>query len=527
MNVRPARLRPADRVQTESQKQPDAQVTTYALPNGWVTNAALSAGVGASVFENLIRTRRGIEVRGGLVEACTVATAVKRMFQHRASGTYFAATATSIYPFTDASTGALTASVSGQTSGDYSAYEMQTSGGSFLVCVNGVDYMQQFNGTTWTQITGVSTPAITGVDTADLSHVWGHRSRLFFIEKGTLKAWYLGVESIAGAATALPLHGVFRRGGSLEFGTTWSSDAGDGIDDRCVFVTDAGEVAIYSGSDPGDPNNWALQGVYDIGETLGKAAYCAVGGDVLIGTRDGLVPLSAVVQKSPAELKAAAVSVDIAPDWQRATNLGQEPWRVARWDRGNMIFCNPMDSSTLFATQTETGSWTNITGWDCGDLQEFGDNLYVGGTNGSIYRAWVGGTDDGMPFVARLAFPFDHLGTPATEKQARAVQTVWRIKANILPKISVAKDYDVRFPSAPAASQVDDDSVGTWDVSDWDTAFWATDDEQYDIYRRWTAVAGYGFAFAPLVQLTSGSSGRIGAILERVDLVYGAGAAMT
>lgn len=48
----------------------------------------------------------------------------------------------------------------------------------------------------------------------DLNYVWVYKNRLFFVEKDSLNAWYLPVDSIGGAAEKFPLGGVFTRGGS-------------------------------------------------------------------------------------------------------------------------------------------------------------------------------------------------------------------------------------------------------------------------------------------------------------------------
>ncbi len=524
-----ARARPKNRVQTESDKTPASQTFTYPAPTmGLVTNAALGLGAGAVVLENFWATPQGIEPRGGLEAKCTVPTGVEEFFQHRASATFFVATSTAIYPFTTSSSGALTASVTGQTGSDYSTYETQTSGGSFLTVVNGVDKMQLFDGTTWTQITGVSVPAITGIDTAELSFVWGYRNRLLFIEKDTMKAWYLGVDSITGAATSLPLSSVFRKGGSLLMGGTWSSDSGDGIDDRCVFITTAGEVAIFTGN-PADAT-WTKQGVYDLGQTLGIRGLVNIAGDLAIATLDGLIPISGMVQKDPGDLKSVSIADPITPTWQAAARSGASGFRVTKWPRGSMLICAPLDAVTespeIYISNIENRAWAVITGWTVGDIEALGDNLYLGGTDGTIYQAWTGGADDGTPFVCRAQFPFNALGDTATEKTMGAVRGVWKTRSSIIPKISIAKDYTKVFPSAPAASVPTAGTEGVWDISDWDDAFWASDNSAYDIYAKWRGAAGYGFAFAPQVQLTSSAAAKIDAQLERIDVIYTQGGAV-
>src|SRR5690606_13998256 len=122
-------------------------------------------------------------------------------------------------------------------SGDYSSLQFTTSGGTFLLMVNGVDDMQQFDGSSWLAVNSSSTPRkIEGVATSDLTHIWKYGNRVFAVEGGTMNAWYLPTLSIGGTATLFTLGGVFNHGGSLLFGGSWSTDAGDGLDDYCFFV---------------------------------------------------------------------------------------------------------------------------------------------------------------------------------------------------------------------------------------------------------------------------------------------------
>ena len=100
---------------------------------------------------------------------------------------------------------------------------------NFLIAVNGANDRRVYDGTSWS-----TSPAITGVASASLSHVWVFKNRLFFIEKDTMNAWCLAIDAIGGAATKISLSGVFKKGGSLLFGETWSIDAGDGLGERCA-----------------------------------------------------------------------------------------------------------------------------------------------------------------------------------------------------------------------------------------------------------------------------------------------------
>ena len=62
-----------------------------------------------------------------------------------------------------------------------------------------------------------------------------------------MNAWYLPLNSAGGALQMIPLSGAATKGGKLLACFTWSVDAGDGLDDKLVFMTDLGELIIFTG----------------------------------------------------------------------------------------------------------------------------------------------------------------------------------------------------------------------------------------------------------------------------------------
>ncbi len=538
LNINPSRMRSPNRVPTQSDKQPSAQSKTYLAPiGGLVTNTPLAASnvQTAVVMENFWPTTTGIEPRGGAKLRCTIAGAVKALFQYRAGSarTYFAADTGNIYQFDDATPDAtaLTPVVTGQTGADYSVLEMETDGGSFLTAVNGADNAQIYDGTSWQQVTDVSAPfAITGIATDKLSHVWAYRNRQFFIEYGTMNAWYLAVNSVAGTATKLPLAGVFNRGGRLLFGATWSSDSGAGMDDRCVFATDQGEFAVFTGGNPGDANDWSLNGVYDIGEPLGKNGTMQIGGDLVVMTKAGLIPLSAAMQKDSSELKLAALSRDISPTWQSEIALAGSAsnWRIAKWASRNAAYiCPPQnggDDGYCYAVNLETGKWTKFTGWRIGAMAVLGDFPHYGDPAGNIYQCETGGTDNGQLFECRACLAFDDLGAPGNLKTVHSVRGLWKHRVPIKPKHSVAVNYVPAFPTSPVAV-LDTASVpGAWDYSAWEVTEWVGSLAGASYLQKWQSVSGHGRAIALQVQLVSANSYKLDCELVSLDLVHTTGA---
>jgi len=536
ITIRQPRTRSPNRVATPTDKQPEARSQHYAAPIvGIVTNAplALANSQSALILENFWPTPSGIEPRGGTQKRCTIVGSVGSFFEYRAglTNTFFAASDNAIYAFSDTTPvdTALTAVVSGQTSADYSFLEKQTDGGSFLTVVNGQDDAQIFDGTTWQAVTDLSTPhAITGIETDKLEHVWGYGNRTFFIERASMNAWYLGTNSVSGPAAKLPLAGVFNEGGTLLCGATWSADSGSGMDDRCVFATTEGEFAVYRG-DPAEATDWHLEGVYSLGRPLGKNALMQVGGDLIVATKSGLVPISAAAQKDPSQLKLDALTRNLDPDWRREVILAGTAggWWVTKWDTRNMALVAPPNSGAeqgyCFAVNLETGAWTKFTGWQIDAIEVLGDSLYHGDSDGNIYLGDVGGFDDGNAFECKACLQFDHLGSPGHWKTAHAIRGTWRHQSAFTPKHTVAKDYRPDFGAAPSVPLSEAQEVAEWDASFWDQSFWAEDDRSWMVSEKWETVSAEGKTLAPQIQVTSAQAAKLRCELISIDLLYSAG----
>jgi len=550
--------RPAART---SPKPRLARPASFPAPvNGWIKNQNLavpgarmpdgSKVNGAFTLENWFPTATGVRMRRGSDPFAQIGNgvdSVASMFAYVNGNNkkLFAATASAIY---DVSSPAVPLDVLltddlgenlvddlgnfivGQSSvgspvvgslggGAWSAVQFATAGGVFLRTVNGIDTPLVFDGATW-----ATTPAITGVDPTTLSYVWVHQRRLFFIKKDSLSAWYLPADSIGGAAVELPLGGVFTRGGSLLFGSSWSTESGDGLNEQCVFVTSEGEAAIYRGTDPSVAANWTKVGVYRIGRPLGPKAHIRAGGDLVIATDIGFVPLSQAVQRDYVALSPSAISYPIETAWNDAVASGSFGWSCEVWPFRQMVLVAPPPSSgspaQMFPANARTGAWGLYTGWDGTCLQLFGTRLLFGSTSGKIIEAEVTGADQGLPYTSVCVPLFDPLKAPASLKTSLTMRATLRAPSEIVPRLSLQGDYKVSLPSPPDAAGVS--SQGVWGGGIWGSSQWGAP-AVLNVYQRWQSVGGSGYAIAPSVQITAGSIVPLDAELVAVDMTYDQG----
>jgi hypothetical protein len=473
------------------------------LKSGPVTSGPKDA---AEVLDNFIPTAEGARLRGGSTLHGTVAAAVVSLMVYRsgAAEKLFAATATAVYDVTapvDPETSP-SAEFGSLTSGDWAFTQFATAAGQYLYMVNGADSARHYNGLTWT------TPTITGVTSSTLSFVWSHKLRLWFVEKNTLSAWYLPVNSIAGAASEFPLDGVFRLGGSLLFGGTLSSDAGDGRDDSAIFVTTEGEIAIYQGTDPSSATDWALTGVYRIGRPLNKKAWFRVAGDTAVLTEDGVVSVAQAVSSDRAGLQVGAITAPIEDLWQQAVaaRTSSSSFASLVWPTRTIALIAVPSSSGVPVTlvsNTRTGAWAPISGWAINALALFEDKAVFGTPSGQIVLADAGGNDLGAAYTGIWVPKFQEFG--ATDRKfALRARAMWRGIARQMVRIVCFQDYAIG--TYPAAEANTTENALKWGAAvKWGARKWGGG-QSIIAGAEWQAVSGSGYALAPALVVSSNSS---------------------
>ncbi|MAL02048.1 MAG: hypothetical protein CL536_07885, partial [Alcaligenaceae bacterium] len=102
--------------------------------------------------------------------------------------------------------------VTGKSNDRYQDVPVTTPGGSYLYLFNGEDKPLLYDGSTWIEIDGSSTPSITGIaDTSLIVDGLVFKGRMYLVEKNSMNLWYLPVASIGGAASAIDMGQIFQR----------------------------------------------------------------------------------------------------------------------------------------------------------------------------------------------------------------------------------------------------------------------------------------------------------------------------
>lgn len=469
----------------------------------------------ALICDNWVPTMKGAQIRGGTVQWAQLpeTTPIISAFQY-VSGTVakmFYANATKVY---DVSTVTPVLVKSGQLDGNYSTSQLANAAGDFLIAVNDAgDYPLRFDGTTWTtlsadQITGpAGTPVAHG---KNLVSVCKYRNRWFFVELNSMNAWYLGINSIGGALSMIPLSGAASKGGKLMYCTTWSLDAGDGIDDKIVFGTDLGEIIVFTGSNPGDAANWRQEGRYDMSPPMGKNAHLQIGGDLLVACVDGILPTSGAITKSRAELELAAVTRSIKPMWRlEVLDKREWAWTMCKWDERGIILVTwpgaPPGQQRVAVVNAATGAWARATGWDATCFCKMRGDAFFGTQTGKIVQMDRSGSDLGLPYVCTIVGGWEVFQSPSqtiTWKQARASFSA-RNGEGFVPQLAGTTDYAIVLPTPPSAAP-DPGVLDLWGQGLWGQAKWDADPPAKPVVRNtgWVSIGVTGFSHAPIIQVT-------------------------
>ena len=387
------------------------------------------------------------------------------------------------------------AAVSGLANSRFAFTNMTTTGGSFLVLVNGANKQQVFDGAAWHKDGDGVGYDISNVDSADLIQVNTFKSRLYYVQKNSLIVWYLGISAIAGAATKLDLSGVFQRGGYLVAMGTWTIDAGYGLDDYAVWVTSEGEVAVYQLTDPTTMSGISLKGLYWIGPPVGRRCMLKFEGDLLVIGQDGISPLSASLQSDRLDQRAQLTNKIQWAVSDAITNYGSNfGWQMIPFPQQNMLILNvPVQEGAAqqqYVMNTITKNWCKFTGWEANCWELFGDGIYFGG-NGFVGRAWYTNADNGVAITANGLQAFNNFKNGLT-KRATLIRPV--LQTNGAPQIlcSVNVDMDITDNTNPLSFS--STAYGAWDSAIWDTSLWGAD---MVTTRAWQGVCGVGKHFAP------------------------------
>jgi hypothetical protein len=290
-----------------------------------------------------------------------------------------------------------------------------------------------------------------------------YKSRLYFLGNDA-SVWYGGIDSITGALTQFDVQSVLTLGGKLYYGGGVQK-TGDVNAELFAFISDRGEVLLYSGSYPG-ASEWALVGHYYMPPPVGRSAFFNWGANLVIITYQGLVLLSEVLNGG-ASLTFLSEKINdqfistIDPS-STALVMG------VHYPKGNLLLISVNagnNTGVQLVMNTITGSWWK---WTIAAAQIWGiwdDFLMFGAINGAaaaviqkadnVYADTLTGTVQSRSIKLRPAY--NYFGDRESTKQfTQAVPIMYQSEG-----LALTMDADVDFANVAATQVVTPNTADT------------------------------------------------------------------
>lgn len=329
------------------------------------------------------------------------------------------------------------------------------------------------------------------------------KNRLYFVEKETLNAWYLPLDSISGELKPLYFGGIATQGGKLQAMGTWTLDAGQGADDYAVWATSMGEVIVFNGTDPNSTTDWALKGVWQFGYVFNNRCFYKFGGDLLLMSQDGLIPLTGSLQSSrldPRVFLTDKIFYEISQQVQ--FNSERFGWQILYYAKPNMLIINIPDpnGTKQFVMHNISKAWSSFEGINAACWELKYDQCYFGG-DGYVGQFWESGSDDGELISATCQQAYSYFDMVGQQKRFTMVRPTFFIDAGVPAYFAaINTDFNSNNYLGKVIFNPDFTSVGVWDVAIWDQSVWGG---SFTPFSEWTGVQGIGYAAGVNISIIS------------------------
>lgn len=479
-------------------KQRVAEVISVAAPmGGWNTRDGLAAmdPMDAKQLDNYIPVGNGVTLRGGAARFSTItgvssAPETIMVYSNGITNKMLACAAGAIY---DCS---LSGTVSSSLSAGYANNRWSyTNMGGYIVFVNGSDTPSKYDGAS------ISTTSISGsgLTSSNLSFVCEFKSRLFFVEKNTLNAWYLDTSAIAGTAHKLDFSAYCSSGGKLISIGKWTRDGGSGMDDFIVFLTDKGQALVYQGTDPTDSTKWSLVGVFKIGNPVGNNPMLNMGSDLIVITDDGFVPLSKVLPLD----RIGALKVAISDKIRQSVNTAVKSygnnygWQPIFYPKGNIgIFNIPTSVGTKavqYVISSISNAWCQFTGLNAVCWAIYNGFLYFGAPGGFVVLFDTADfKDDTLATIQTFANiqgdiqpAFNYFKKKSTQKRITMVRPQIESSSDIM----ISQVVNTDFSDLPVTLVSTNPASGT----PWGSPWSSTWSPASAVRKNWISTEGIGY----------------------------------
>ena len=298
------------------------------------------------------------------------------------------------------------------------------------------------------------------------SAIFKWKDRLWLIEDGSTKAYYLGIGAITGDATVFDFSPILRRGGHLVYGANWTFDAGYDLSDYFVLVTTQGEVIVYEGTNPSEASTFSLKGVWNVGAVPeGSRSHTHFGGELMLMSSLGVVPMSRLVNGKVAnEYDVASSKIQPVLEGVFSQYKRQFGWEMTTiYDQSFLLLKTPQTNTgayVYYVMSTQTGAWATITNMPMSCTAVVDEKLFFGSPDGSVYQGFVEDTDgvdlqgnEGMAVVGRYLGGFQDFEKPGMNKKFTLCRPFFVSEGRPSVSLKIATQYSATFPTVQAKKE--------------------------------------------------------------------------
>ena len=470
----------------------------------------------AVVLDNLIPRQAGVELRSGWQYfSTTTNAAIRSIFAYNAGSSannkLFAGSSGKIY---DVTSGTPSIAVASTSANDvWSTTHFSTTAGIFLIActpgIGGAYYTYDPTGG-WVLRTPAGAPA-------NISTVCSFKQRLFFTVEGSASIFYINaVNAITGSLQEFPVGSQLKNGGYCVGMTSWTIDGGFGVDDYLAVFGSEGDVIVYQGTDPTSTTNWSVRGTWYVGPVPKYGRFFTnIGGDVMVLSEMGLVPLSKMVDGTFLDTNDGPtdkIQREVQPLVQAMKNTVS--WDVFVVPQQNILILKPPQTTTgaytQFAMNLTTTGWCTFSNIPMTCATNLAGVTYCGTSDGRVFKAFTGNLDGvaingtgGTNVEGDMQTAFNDYQAPTKLKKFNMAHPIF--VASQEPSVKLQMNTQFTYAGVAGSPSFSQSSGSLWSSSQWSVARWSGGS---NTYQAWVGVSGLGY-YASLRMKVRGVAGTL------------------
>ena len=402
----------------------------------------------------------------------------------------FALTSSGIYDVTSGGAGPWVPNITWPNTGGNAGWASainytNVAGDQYLLVCDEQNGYYIFDGTTWAPgtFTGTTVPLA-----VNLVHIEEWNGRIWLIERDTATIWFLDPLALTGDITAFNVGNRFKEGGHLVQSSTWTLDAGDGMDDKFIMISSGGDVLVWEGIDPTAPATIRLVGRWTVGSVAeGRRVLSDWGGDVTILSTAGAISVANLLQGTVDTAARASTAFITRGINQYIRAEMQQTLDVYGWSlqlnepQGIAIISVPQPVGSTrapiqFVLDIASKSWSMFRDLDI-VCQGKRDEQYVFGTSdgriveltGTVDKVDING-DGATGIVFSLLTHYSGVNSPAHWKRFHFCRPYWIGPAEPSFDLQMRYDFDIAELNTAPAFQLG--GASSWDSAIWDESLW-------------------------------------------------------